>query len=250
MIVLFTDFGADDIYVGHVKAVLLQNAPGVAVIDLLHNAPTFSPLPSAHLLAALCEGFPEGSIFLTIVDPGVGGPRQAVVVEADSRYYVGPDNGLLSVLAARAKVCRFWRITWRPEKLAATFHGRDLFAPIAAAIASKGSPVAWPANRVEAMATLQVVHGPDDLAEIIYIDHYGNALTGLRAENLPSDCCIAVNDAILPPARTFGDLPPGTAFWYANSLGLVEIAVNQASAALSLGLLPGDPVRMVPAANR
>lgn len=242
MIVLFTDFGADDIYVGQVKARLALTAPGVAVVDLLHNAPDFSPRPSAHLLAALCGQFPEGSVFLAVVDPGVGTARPAVIVEADGRYYIGPDNGLLSVMAARARQRRQWRITWRPEQLSATFHGRDWFAPVAAAIAAKGSPAAWPPGRVDARPSLEVEWGEADLAEIIYFDHYGNALTGLRAAHLAADARLSLHDLILSPGRTFADQAPGKAFWYANSLGLVEITVNQGSAALMLGLRLGDAV--------
>src|SRR5512140_2200999 len=96
-IVLFTDFGTGDIYVGQVKAVLQRLAPDVALIDLLHDAPAFSVRASAHLLAALAERFAEDTVFLAVVDPGVGGARDAVVVRADERCYVGPDNGLLSV---------------------------------------------------------------------------------------------------------------------------------------------------------
>ncbi|MGE5027496.1 MAG: S-adenosyl-l-methionine hydroxide adenosyltransferase family protein [Betaproteobacteria bacterium] len=102
MILLFTDFGSADLYTGQVKAVLAQRAPGVPVIDLLNDAPDFNVRASAHLLAALAPQFPPGSVFLAVVDPGVGSARGAVVVEADGRWFVGPDNGLMSVVAARA----------------------------------------------------------------------------------------------------------------------------------------------------
>ena len=100
MILLFTDFGADDIYVAQVKAVLAQQ-PGTPILDLLHRVPNFNARAGAHLLAALQERFPAGSVFLAVIDPGVGSERDAVVVEADDKWYVGPDNGLLSVVAAR-----------------------------------------------------------------------------------------------------------------------------------------------------
>ena len=130
MIVLFTDFGTDDIYVAQVKAQLMQQAPpGTPILDALHSAPNFQVRGAAHLLAALQASFPARSVFLAVVDPGVGGPRAAAVIEADGKWYVGPDNGLLSVVAARATTLRTWRIAWRPQSLAASFHGRDLFAP-------------------------------------------------------------------------------------------------------------------------
>jgi hypothetical protein len=100
---LFTDFGARDIYVGQVKALLAARAPRVPVLDALHDAPDFGIEPAAHLLAALAAEYPRGSVFLAVVDPGVGGPRDAIVIEADGRKYVGPDNGLLSIIWQRAK---------------------------------------------------------------------------------------------------------------------------------------------------
>src|SRR5262245_43152944 len=132
MIVLFTDFGADDIYVAQAKAVLFEQAPGTLVLDLLHNVPNFDAKAGAHLLAALQSQFPAGCVFLAVVDPGVGSMRDATLLEADGKWYVGPDNGLLSVVAARAAKARNWRIIWRSQALSSSFHGRDLFAPVAA----------------------------------------------------------------------------------------------------------------------
>ena len=139
MIVLFTDFGVRDPYVGQVKARLAEFAPAQQVVDLLHEVPDFNPHAGAHLLAAFAPGFPPGSVFLAVVDPGVGTPRDAVVVLAGGRWFVGPDNGLLSIVAARNSDTRLWRITWQPEALSNTFHGRDLFALIAADIARASS---------------------------------------------------------------------------------------------------------------
>ena len=132
MILLFTDFGSADLYVGQVKAVLEQHAPAVRVIDLLHDAPAYDIHAAAHLLAALADYQPSDCVVMAVVDPGVGSSRQALAMEADGRWYVGPDNGLLSVVAARAKTCRFWRITWTPPRLSKSFHGRGLFAPVTA----------------------------------------------------------------------------------------------------------------------
>ena len=115
MLLLFTDYGWRDPYVGLVKAVLARLAPGVPLIDLLHDVPDFNAHAGAHLLCALCRNLPAGAVVLAVIDPGVGGPREAVVVEAEGRFYVGPDNGLLSVLAGRAQASRTWRITWRPD---------------------------------------------------------------------------------------------------------------------------------------
>ena len=129
LLVLFTDYGWHDPYVGQIKAVMAAEAPGVGVIDLLHAVPDYNAHAGAQLLAGLAPSFPVGSVFFCVVDPGVGGAREALVVEADGRWFVGPDNGLLSIVAARAQQHRSWHIHWRPAGLSDTFHGRDLFAP-------------------------------------------------------------------------------------------------------------------------
>ncbi|MBI5750651.1 MAG: SAM-dependent chlorinase/fluorinase [Hydrogenophilales bacterium] len=238
MIVLFTDFGADDIYVGQVKAVLTQTAPAASAIDLLHSAPNFDIESSAHLLAALYLRFSPGSVFIAVVDPGVGGARDAVVMVADGYWFVGPDNGLLSVVAARAQAARLWRITWRPERLSPSFHGRDLFAPIAAWIAAG----LFPADKLAESSALQVQSNGADSQRVIYIDHYGNCMTGMRAAGLGSDAMLQVAGRELRRASTFSEAMPDEAFWHENSVGLVEIAVNQGSAAHSLGLQVGSVI--------
>lgn len=242
MIVLFSDFGCCGPYAGQVKAVLGREAPGVPVIDLLHDAPAFQARTSSYLLASLVDVFPAGAVFLCIVDPGVGGERAALVVDADGRRYVGPDNGLFEIVIRRARDCRVWTITWRPEKLSASFHGRDLFAPVAAGLA-RGEPVPGRQSPVDAARRRD---WPDDLAEVIYIDNFGNAMSGLRARILPPAARLEAAGRRFAPARTFSDLPPGEPFWYENSNGLAEIAVNQGRADECLGLAVGAPVAIVP----
>jgi S-adenosylmethionine hydrolase len=237
-IVLFTDFGSNDLYVGQVEAVIDRHAPGVRVIHLLHEALPFNVRAAAHLLAALAGNLPPGHVFLGVVDPGVGSDRGAVVLRADDRWYVGPDNGLFSVIAARASSTSVWRITAYPAGASPSFHGRDVFAPVAAAVATGDFPNA----DVTPAADLVVRLGGDDLAEVIYVDHFGNAFTGIRARAAPPVRRLVANGREIPYARVFAEAPPGTAFWYENSSGLVEIAVNQGHAARELGLAVGTPV--------
>ncbi len=240
-VVLFTDFGSSDVYVGQVKSVIAALAPRVPVIDALHDAPDYRIEPSAHLLAALASHYPRGSVFMAVVDPGVGGRRDAIVVETAGRAFVGPDNGLLSVVWQRARRPRCRRIAWRPYRLSDSFHGRDLFAPVAARIAARRLPRRW----------LAAKHAPDvlldarDLARVIYIDHYGNAMTGLRAATVRLHARIRARGHLFGNARTFEEAPRGGAFWHANSQGLVEIAANRASAARKLGLRVGSPIVVV-----
>jgi S-adenosylmethionine hydrolase len=238
MIVLFTDFGLEGPYVGQMKAVLYREAPGVPVVDLFADVPAFDAQGAAYLLAAYAVEFPAGTIFLCVVDPGVGSARRAAVVKGDGRWYVGPDNGLLSIAAKRASEAAWWDVEWRPPRLSASFHGRDLFAPVAARIA-RGDPVpGQPVSPEDRLAP----DWPDDLPRIVYIDHYGNAMTGLRAIALPAGTRLEVRGHSVARARTFSDVPPGEAFWYENANGLVEIAVNQGRADQALGLEVGLPV--------
>ncbi len=240
MIALFTDFGLHGPYTGQMKAVLYEMAPGVPVVDLMADAPVGDPRASAYLLAAYSAWFPERTVFLCVVDPGVGGARPALVVEADGRRYVGPGNGLFELVRRRGQETRTLQIDWRPERLSASFHGRDLFAPVAAMLARGDEPPGQSCDGVDYRPDW-----PDDLAEIVYVDHYGNAMTGLRAAMLPRDARLSAGKRVLERARTFGDRPPGEAFWYENSNGLAEIAVNHGRADRDLGLSIGMSVEIV-----
>jgi S-adenosylmethionine hydrolase len=240
MIVLFTDFGLHGPYTGQMKAVLHQMAPGMPVVDLFADAPVGNPKASAYLLAAYAAWFPAGTVFLCVVDPGVGGRRPASIVEADGRWYVGPGNGLFELVQRRTGKARSWDIDWRPEHLSASFHGRDLFAPVAAMLA-RGEPLSRLARNDGAERRTD---WPDDLSEIVYIDHFGNAMTGLRAALLPPNARLAAAGHILERAGTFSDRPPGTAFWYENANGLAEIALNLGRADRELDLSIGSPVEI------
>ncbi|MGQ9364762.1 SAM hydrolase/SAM-dependent halogenase family protein [Azospirillum sp. ST 5-10] len=238
MIVLFTDFGLAGPYTGQVKAVLAGLAPGVPVIDLMADAPACDPRRAAYLLAAYAPEFPAGSVFVCVVDPGVGGERRPLVVDADGRRYVGPDNGLFELVRRRAGDVRVRRIDWRPARLSASFHGRDLFAPVAARLALGQTVAGAPL----APAAIARPDWPDDLAEIVYVDVYGNAMTGLRAAALPPQAVLEAGGRAVRRGRTFADVGPGEALWYENSSGLAEIAVNRGRADRDLGLAVGSAV--------
>jgi len=156
-------------------------------------------------------------------------------------WYVGPSNGLFELVERRATNNRSWNIDWKPERLSASFHGRDLFAPVAAMLA-RGEP---PPGRPPGDSAHRRPDWPDDLHEIVNIDHYGNAISGLRAVVLARDAKLATAGRLLQRAGTFSDRPPGTAFWYENSNGLAEIAVNQGRADSELGLTIGSRVEIV-----
>lgn len=242
MLALFTDFGAAGPYVGQMKAAIHRECPGATVIDLLADAPAHNPRAAAYLLAALAPEFPAATVFLGVVDPGVGDPlRRPAAVSVDGQWFVGPDNGLFNVVAMRGREVCWWDITWRPARLSASFHGRDLFAPVAARLARGESPP----GTVCPVQDRIIPGWPEDLAEIVYIDHFGNAMTGMRAAKLAGAHSLQINDIGIAHARTFSAVPAGRAFWYENANGLVEVAVNQGSAARALRLAIGDKVRLV-----
>jgi hypothetical protein len=236
MIVMFTDFGHLGPYMGQMEGVLAHLAPEARVVRLMSDAPTFEPRASAYLLAALSTPFPTGTVFLCVVDPGVGSTRRPLILRADGNWYVGPDNGLLAIAARRAAEAKWWEIRWRPEHLSASFHGRDLFAPVAAMLARGVMP------DVEPCMSGVGHEWPNDLAKVIYVDDYGNLFTGIRASVLPDGAGITIAGHRPLPAHTFSDAQPGGLIWYANAHGLVEIASNRASAAALLGVDVGSPV--------
>ncbi|MGE5147723.1 MAG: S-adenosyl-l-methionine hydroxide adenosyltransferase family protein [Candidatus Eiseniibacteriota bacterium] len=256
MIALFTDFGLEGPYVGQMKAVLSRLAPAVPVIDLFADLPPYDAQAAAYLLAAYAPELPTGAVFLCVVDPGVGGPRRPAVLEADGHLYVGPDNGLFEIVARRAEAARWWEIVWRPEHLSASFHGRDLFAPVAARLARgerlpddsteavPGEDGELPIGMPRDLDDLRRRDWPDELARVVYVDRFGNAMTGLRASALRRGAVLGVGEHRLRHGQTFGDVAPGSPLWYENSNGLVEIAVNQGRADATLGIAVGAPVEI------
>lgn len=247
MIILFTDFGLSGPYTGQMKAAIYKKAPTVPIIDLFSDAPTFNPQASAYLLAAYYQSMPCHAVFLSVVDPGVGSDRRALVVRVGNRYFVGPDNGIFEmVMRTTNEQVTCWDVTWQPKFLSSTFHGRDLFAPIAADICldpdvledkSLFIPIETP--------NIRYPDWPDDLPEIVYIDRYGNALTGIRSHQSNTISALEINGKAINEAQTFSSVDRGDLFYYANSNGLLEIAVNQGRAADHLSLKIGHQIKII-----
>jgi S-adenosylmethionine hydrolase len=237
LVLLFTDFGSDGPYTGQMEAAVLAESFQSRVVNLISDAPCGDFRRSAYLLAALTVGLPSGCVVAAVVDPGVGGQRDPLVAEVDGRTFLGPDNGLLSRVIAMGNEVRVARIDWRPESLSSSFHGRDLFAPVAGFL-SRGQGVdRTPVDK----GSIQGADWPAEIAEVIYIDHFGNAMTGLSATQADSARQLQVGEHLLSYAETFSAVPEGRSFWYVNSCGLVEIAVNQGRAVDVLGLAVGYP---------
>lgn len=240
MIVLFTDYGLNGPYVGQLELVLKHAMPELRVINLCADVPRQNPKAGAYLLAALARSLPQPRVWLCVVDPGVGTWQDApVALNLDGRWFIGPDNGLFDVVGQQARQVVCQEISWRPGDLSVSFHGRDLYAPVAAALAQNrrlpGDIRRWTPRYFQQA----------DLAEVIYIDSFGNVMTGLRAGAIDRQAVLIAGEWRLHYAETFAAVAVGTLFWYYNSCGLVEIACNQGRADEQLGLKPGDAITLL-----
>ncbi len=237
-IFIVTDFGLQGPYIGQIQARLLLEAPAVQSINLISDAPRFDPRHAAYLLAAYSHIGQIADVFLCVVDPGVGSERAGLVLKADGRFYVGPDNGLLEVVASHATDSQWWQLNPPVEAISNTFHGRDWFSPVAARVAVTGE--------ISGVSISQPPSGlkgwPDDLAEVIYVDNFGNIMSGVRAAVIESEVVINVAGVDIGHASTFSAVPEEQLFWYSNADGLLEIAANRARADQLLSMRVGDSI--------
>ncbi|MEH6403086.1 MAG: SAM-dependent chlorinase/fluorinase [Sneathiella sp.] len=240
MIVLFTDFGVNGPYIGQMSAALRQYGFSGDVINLFADAPSFSVKASSCLISAYSVDFPKGAVFLCVVDPGVGGTRLPIVVQSCGKWFVGPDNGIFEHMLREDDEAKAWEITWKPRTLSSSFHGRDLFAPIAAKIHAGEAKSALKKIKVGALNRFD---WPNDVSEIVYIDHYGNAITGVKAG--PEIKAIGVGAKTLPISKTFSSVPKKMPLAYGNANGLIEIAVNQGRADDYFNLSVGSSLNLV-----
>jgi S-adenosylmethionine hydrolase len=253
IVTLTTDFGAADPFVGVMKGVILGRAPTARVIDLTHGIPPHDVLAGALVLRHSVAYFPRGTIHLAVVDPGVGSERRALCVETAGALLVGPDNGLLSLAAPRGEIRRIVHLTEEHFFLtprSATFHGRDLFAPVAAALAA-GTPVEKLGSEVRDMQRLDlppVVREARALrGQVIYVDHFGNLATNVSAADLAALAIhapsIGVGSVRLRGVATsYAAVQRGEPVAVVNSWGLLEIAVREGSARDQLGAGVGTAV--------
>jgi S-adenosylmethionine hydrolase len=252
VITLTTDFGTRDPFVGIMKGVLAGRAPEARVIDLTHGIPPQDVFAGALALRAAVPYFPSRTIHVAVVDPGVGGPRRPLCVETADAVFVGPDNGLLSLAAPAGAVSRIVHLTDARFLLPApssTFHGRDVFAPVAAALAT-GTPPASLGDSVDDMVRLDVpvpaIEPGRVRGEVIYVDHFGNLVTNVPAETvtrLGQTAEVQVRGTrIVGVSPSYGAVAPGSAVAVVGSWGLVEVAVRDGSAHATLGAGVGESV--------
>jgi S-adenosylmethionine hydrolase len=228
VITLLTDFGYQDPYVGIMKGVILGICPDARIVDLTHEVIPYRIAQAAFHLQQSWPYFPVGSIHVVVVDPGVGTTRRPILMQAGGHYFIGPDNGVFSMLTHT--VVRQIVIDGPPASH--TFHGRDIFAPTAARLASGaapdelGTPVSDPVRLRFAPGT------------VLHIDHFGNVITNLQAADFHGS--LSCNSQLIQKrAATYADVPPGELFLIEGSSGYIEIALNQGSAAERLGINVG-----------
>jgi S-adenosylmethionine hydrolase len=249
---LLTDFGLQDPFVGILKGVILREAPSLSVVDLSHGVPPQDLDAAAFYLAGSFPWFPEGTVHLCVVDPGVGTARAALAMHASGHYFVAPDNGVLAGVIARDPHADVRRV--EPERLginvvSRTFHGRDVFAPIAAQLASGRTAfesigdVHEPVQRVVPRPS----RGSDSVSgRVIVVDHFGNLITNVPGAWLREPgAMVEIGDKVLRIVPTYVNADPGECVGVVSSFDTLEIARRDGSAAQTLRLGAGTPVRVV-----
>ena len=254
VVTLTSDFGLKDPFVGVMKGQLLARFPSVRIVDLTHEVLAHWPAEAGFWLARSFRYFPAGTVHVAVVDPGVGSARQIALVECEGQVFLAPDNGLLAGViehasAASLRIVAASTLTRLGVRApSATFHGRDIFAPLAAELAAgrlKPSEVgAEVPELVPGWLEEPVVGLGQVTGSVVTIDHFGNLITNIDAALVRSIAHPAVRAAghELPLRRTYSDVRPGDYVALVNSFGVVEIARAERSAAEGLGLDRGAPV--------
>jgi S-adenosyl-L-methionine hydrolase (adenosine-forming) len=255
VITLLTDFGTADYFVGAVKGAILSVNPSAIIADVTHEIPPQDLEAAAFTLLATYETFRPKTIHVAVVDPGVGSARRPIIVSAGRQFFVGPDNGIFTYVYDREPSHQTFHITaeqYFRDSPSSTFHGRDIFAPVAAAL-SKGTsveqfgPLITDEVRLEKMLNPEVRRNGEVEARIIHIDRFGNCITNISRDILDSDegASLLVKEKIVSTFRKFYGDDVGAesepfAIW--GSAGFLEISVNGGSAALTLGVKRGEEV--------
>ena len=254
VITLLTDFGTADYFVAAVKGVILTSNPHVSLVDITHEIPPQDIETAAFTLLACYRDFPDDTIHLAVVDPGVGSARRPIVAKAGSQYFVGPDNGLFSYVfdsEAKHKIFAITRDKYLRQPASSTFHGRDLFAPVAAALADGVKPSKF-GPRIEDEVRLAPL-GPAKREDgglagrIIHVDRFGNCVTNFTLNDIPDTTKVKlrVKQREIEAFRQFYAENDGSenqifAIW--GSAGFLELSVNGGSAAELLEVQRGEPV--------
>ena len=250
IITLLTDFGTADHYVAAMKGVILSICPRARLVDITHQVTPFSISQGAYTLAQAWKYFPRGTVHLAVVDPGVGSARRAVAAEIEGHRFVAPDNGLLTMVLASARNAKIREITasrYFREPVSNTFHGRDIFAPVAAhlakglAFARVGKPLTDPVTGDFAKPTQL----PDGRwrGTVLSVDSFGNIITNFKWARRAFSVKLA-SRTLTNYSATYASAPGSTPFVIEGSSGYMEISINKSSAAATLKIVPGTTVTL------
>ncbi|HEX3358537.1 MAG TPA: SAM-dependent chlorinase/fluorinase [Tepidisphaeraceae bacterium] len=237
-----TDFGLADSYVAEMKAAVLKQVPTAVLVDVTHLIGPQDVLAGSVVLERAIAAFPYGTIHVAVVDPGVGTDRRILVVEINRQRVICPDNGLITWAWRMQSDARAYALTWKPAEISTTFHGRDIMAPLAGMLAKEASiqSIAVPIRD----PVLLDIAPSIDRGRIIYIDHFGNAITNIRPAGHRGDSIIVKKKSIGPLRKAYADVARHGAVALIGSSGLLEIAIRDGSAAKKLRLKVGDKVRI------
>jgi len=251
VITLLTDFGTADYFVGAVKGAILSVNPQAVIVDLTHEIPPQDIAAGAFTLLAAYKTFPAGTIHVGVVDPGVGSTRRPIIVRANKQFFVGPDNGLFTYIYDREPSHRVFHVTaekyFRPDP-SSTFHGRDIFAPVAAALSNGVKPREFGPKITDAVRlplTLEprLLRNGDVRARIIHIDRFGNCVTNITRDLVKPNATLRINQKTIRNFRNFyGEDSTNTSFAIWGSAGFLELSVNGGSAATILKAKRDDSV--------
>lgn len=252
VITLLTDFGEQDPFAGVMKGVILSRNPAARVVDLTHQIEPQCVAAGAFWLGEAYRYFPSGTVHVAVVDPGVGSARAALVIKAAGHWFVGPDNGIFERVLARAEDVRSFHVDLSRAGLrdvSRTFHGRDVFAPIAAELSRGVAPesLAVPgAVTASALVPAPRWSGGELAGEVIVVDRFGNLVTNVTTEGWPAGTRAFVwcGERRLGVLGTFAELPPDDPGAIVGSFGYVELCARNASAKQRLGAQRGSPVRV------
>jgi S-adenosylmethionine hydrolase len=247
IITLTTDFGLSDPFVGIMKGVILSIAPEVQIVDITHDIKAFDIVEATFLFDTAWRYFPEGTVHVIVVDPGVGSARRPIAAAAHGHLFVAPDNGVLSAILG-SEVYHIQNQSFFVHPVSQTFHGRDIFAPVAANLA-RGAPIESVGPRILDFVKKPMPRprpqGDKFLGRVLRIDRFGNIITNLKRKHLGEDFTIYV--AGLPITRlcgNFSEADLGEIFAFEGSTGYIEIALNQGSAADKLNVERGAEIEV------
>ncbi len=242
IITLLTDFGHRDSYVAQMKAVVIRECPAAVIVDITHLIPPQDILAGSITLWQGINGFPDGSIHVAVVDPGVGSTRKLLLAEIDKKIILLPDNGLITWPLLTARSATVHELTWRPLSICNTFHGRDVLAPVAALLGNGKLTIPQITRPIEEPILLNEKPATSiDDAQVVHIDHYGNCLTNIFGTLLNA---ASIVEGVGPIRRTYSDVDVGKPAALMSSSGLLEIAIRNGSAVDMLGLAIGSKIKI------